>query len=191
MLCDVNSTSEGLPQFIPFASPNPSKYSEESFFQTWNADIRRAAQSAARTAGLDPSDSDDLAQYARVRLLDLLRTRGCPPEPYARRVIANAVRTARRPHIREGMQSVATNGKVKSDPTVTKRPPTDLFVELAVKEFVQRLPEKLRLIYELVFEKGCTQREAALELKVTQPRIAQLEAELRERGRKELGDIFR
>jgi DNA-directed RNA polymerase specialized sigma subunit len=67
---------------------------------------------------------------------------------------------------------------------------TDLFVTCAVKRFIGLLPDKLRTLYELVYVKGCTQREAAAELGVTQPRVAQLHADLLQRGHQELGYLF-
>ncbi len=193
MLEGVTCTSVVLQQTSPFFPSALSQHSEERFFQDWDPDIKRAAVSAAKTAGVDRSHSEDFAQEARMRLLTVRRSWGAAAEPYIRRVIANAVRAARRSRVRDLRHVVAIEDTTETaaiEVASYGRAGTDLFVISAVKRLIQLLPDKLRALYELVYVQGCTQREAAAELGVTQPRVAQLHAELLQRGRQELGYLF-
>jgi RNA polymerase sigma factor (sigma-70 family) len=147
--------------------------------------------SAATTVGLQPFHSEDFAQEARVRLLTVLRgQRGAAPEPYIRSVVVNAIRTARRSQARHSGREVALEETSEMPSAEGSQGGTDLFATNAVKRFIRPLPDKLRALYQLVYVLGWTQREAAKELRVTQPRVAQLHAELLQRGRRELGYLF-
>jgi RNA polymerase sigma factor (sigma-70 family) len=57
----------------------------------------------------------------------------------------------------------------------------------AVRRWVRQLPDSLRRVYEALYVDAVTQREAAIQLGVSQPRIAQFHRQLLQRAKQELG----
>jgi len=60
---------------------------------------------------------------------------------------------------------------------------------IAVARWVAILPDRLRAVYEVLYEQRLTQRQAAAIMRVTQPRIAQLHKAILRRGRAELAEV--
>ena len=177
---------------LPEPSPTPTEVAlteEEfnAFLLKWDADIRRAARSAAMRFQLDESYADDFAQEARIRLFNVVRRQPSLPETYLRSVISNAIQTAvtatRLPYEHDSIDKV-TNEPEMATQTLTAE--SDALKIAGVAAFIRTLPTNLRTVYALLYEQGHTQREAALQLGVAQPRVAQLHRELLTRARREL-----
>jgi DNA-directed RNA polymerase specialized sigma subunit len=65
----------------------------------------------------------------------------------------------------------------------------NLFTVEAVATWVRGLSSRLQALYNLVYVHGCTQREVATTIGVSQPRVAQLHRQLLELGRVELAHL--
>jgi DNA-directed RNA polymerase specialized sigma24 family protein len=65
----------------------------------------------------------------------------------------------------------------------------DPWIRDTIARWVNGLPKSLQKLYELIYVKECTQREAASLMRVSQPRIAQLHRQLLQRGRQELAHL--
>lgn len=68
-------------------------------------------------------------------------------------------------------------------------PSDDVFVRDAVRKWVASLPPRMQRVYALLYVEGVSQREAAVRLGLTQPRISQIHQELLERGRADLAHL--
>jgi RNA polymerase sigma factor (sigma-70 family) len=147
----------------------------------WEQDVQRASKRmAVRVRGCH-TDGEDFAQEARIRLLIAHRKRGFMQQGYVRRVIRNAVVSAARPSIRREQRhanDVDIETIEDSAEGDNRTGPRDLVVKL-----VAQLPRRLRRVYELLYVKELSQREAAAKLRVTQPRVAQLHREFLEHAR--------
>jgi len=156
---------------------------EDQILHTWERDIVRAAKFRARNRGLDQNTADEFAQAARLRVWGALRKFGEAPSPaYLRKVIANAVRTplSSDPALADAREidesDFIDTFLLQSDP---------LMIDV-VQAWLRTLPPPLQRVYHLLFVKEYSQREAALILRVSQPRIAQLHRALLERGNQDL-----
>lgn len=152
---------------------------EDQFLRSWERDIVRAARFRALNRGHDEDTADELAQAARLRVWGALRkTETVPSVNYLRKVIANAVRTPLASDLALEAASEIEDGDIvdvhleQSDPLAVD----------AVRAWVATLPAQLQRVYRLLFVEEYSQREAALILGVSQPRVAQLHRALLVRG---------
>lgn len=159
--------------------------SEQLTLLTWDADIRRAARTRARGRRNAHVLADELAQAARLRVLAAVRQRGDLPQAYLRTVIANAVAT---PLTRDRALEMADQVPLDLVDEEAAGPADHLAVE-AVQQWLPNLPAPLQRVYHLLFVEGHSQREAALLMQVSQPRIAQMLRALLERGSTGLASI--
>lgn len=167
------------------ARPAEPNY-EDQVLQAWERDIVRAARFRARNRGLDESAADEFAQAARLRVWGTLRkSRTAPSTPYLRTVIANAIRTP----LSSDPALAAASEIVDTDSVDTSLQQSDPLAVDAVRVWLRTLPVPLQRVYHLLFVKGYSQREAALMLRVSQPRIAQLHRDLLERGNQALHQL--
>lgn len=193
------STTTSAPGASPLEPAPPPFSTEEEFVIHWQKDVERAARSAAAHAGLDRDEANDFAQEADIRLLATLRSGGGGADAYLRRVIANAVCSARRARFRwisryvSHERRTAPSGhdeRVGSDFDDFASPininPSEI---VAVSQFIGELPPRLQEIYHLLYIEGFTQEEAAAKLGVTRQRITQLHSELLRRGRQHFDAI--
>jgi RNA polymerase sigma factor (sigma-70 family) len=186
-------------QFSENAGPCPQADSyEDDILRSWDSDIKRAARHAARTAGFGESQAHDIAQEIRLRLLKVLRNSGLPSESYTRKVIQNAAITAGQALARPSNMEIhkeiplneegkAVEGAVEFADTLPSTVQTDSVAILAVRNWLDELPSELVEIYQRLYVLGLSQSEAAAQMDVTQPRVAQLHAELLKRGRHHFG----
>ena len=65
----------------------------------------------------------------------------------------------------------------------------DPWIRDAVARWVNGLSKSLQKLYELIYVKGYTQREAASLMGISQPRVTQLHRQLLQRGRQELAHL--
>jgi DNA-directed RNA polymerase specialized sigma24 family protein len=158
--------------------------------RSWDHDIVRAAKAAACRFQGCAADVDDFAQVARTRLLRVTRRHGVKPAGYLRRVIARSIRKAR---LREasglGAQSARTTPLVDDIP-IAAPPVGDMGTDTAVRGWVHGLSNRLGQLYQLLYVRGLSQRDAALALDVSQPRVAQLHRTLLAKGRRDLADLI-
>jgi len=164
-------------------SPDANSDHQE-IINAWDADIGRAARALALRSGTGSADADDFAQEARLRLLTV-RHASAHCVGYLRSVISNAIRTARRVEFRYDARRVSLDDSSRTK-DLTVGHTTENTNELLVRLWVQSLPERLQRVYDLLYVNGDDQRTAARVLRVSQPRIAALNAELLRRGRCEL-----
>jgi len=156
---------------------------EDQALHTWERDIVRAARFHARYRGCDEDTADELAQAARMRVWGALRKGSAAlGSHYIRKVIANAVRT---PLAGDPVLAVASEID-EADAVDTSLQKSDPLAVDAVRAWLKTLPLRLQRVYQLLFVKEYSQREAALVLGVSQPRIAQLHRALLERGSRDL-----
>ncbi len=141
--------------------------------------VAAARHQAARFPNRDYL-AEELAQHARMRVLNLLRTRREPSTAYIRTTIANAVRTP-------PSKDLAIEHSMEIGPEIpAERREDDFLAAAVVRGWIGSLSPILRKVYDLLFVQELTQREAASQLGVSQPRIAQLRAELLAQGGREL-----
>lgn len=154
----------------------------------WDGDIQRAARAGATRLGSALDDADDMAQEARLHVIGAVRRTGGDSPHYIRRVIRNAVVSC----LRRESRAITTRSKRGCELNANlEAPPTELDSgrASAVIAWAAGLPHRLRDIYELLYEQGLTQREAAVALGVSQPRVAQLHRALLRRGRFDLAEL--
>ena len=158
-----------------------ARSSVERTLEAWDGDIRRAAAAAAARSTDYRIDGDDLAQTARIQLWRALCREPGLPDSYIRRIVVNALRSSARA-ARAGLLFEAPEraDHVAVDELVGTADPDRA---LAVRWWIASLSDRQRLLYELIYVAGHTQREAAQRLSVSQPRVAQLHQQLLERGR--------
>jgi RNA polymerase sigma factor (sigma-70 family) len=164
---------------------------DERLLLRWDTDIRRAASAAARRTNLGTEPVADLAQDARLRVFRIFRQGGPSGEGYTRTVIANSVRKSARREARALDQLPSTDdGRVhhQADNTMAPSLKPDV-AAIEVRTWVRSLSTKLQAIYELIYLHEYTQREVAMAIGVTQPRVTQLHRELLRQGRVELAHL--
>ena len=151
----------------------------------FDADIKRLARYAAHKPAQYDVDSEDLAQEAR---LHLLRTNiSDKSEAYVRKTIFNATCEARRAELRFLTRHELQSGL---EAEAYRPRPASAEVDVALfdlQRFLSGLSARLEQVYEALYVRNCDQRSAAAELSITQPRVAQLHAELLKRGRAYFG----
>ena len=173
---------QALPVASSHADAAHSPTPDGALVARWEGYVTRVAASFTCSGALD---ADDLAQEARVRLL-LLGRRGVerPPE-YIKSLIFNAMKTA---VTRE--KGVIGSGSPHVDELDDDALPHDREPPPEPNEPIHRwtrlLPDRPRRLYELVYERGMSQRAAAKALRVSQPRVAQLHRALLEKARTEV-----
>ncbi|NUP56534.1 MAG: sigma-70 family RNA polymerase sigma factor [Gemmatimonadaceae bacterium] len=158
----------------------------ESLVRSWNEDIVRAARTfVARDRSLSDEAAEECAQAARLALARVAHRADEVGAFYLRRVIQNAVRDAARRERRiYGRSSPLDKASINVAAEVSDELPEDAVSRVA--EWAAKLPGRLKQIYDLLYLRGWTQRAAAAEMGVSQPRIAQLHRELLTRGKAEL-----
>lgn len=65
----------------------------------------------------------------------------------------------------------------------------DFFAVIRVRRWLETLSPVLRHLFGLIYQNGLSQRDAALILRVSQPRVAQLHGELLRLGREALAEL--
>jgi RNA polymerase sigma factor (sigma-70 family) len=153
----------------------------------WDDDIHRAAAHGARLMGGDADDAEDLAQEARLRLMRATSVTPGAPIGYLRHVVKNSVLSGLRRE-RRAITTSSPRGQALDVRMETPSSGTDDRI-LVVAKWVEALPGRLRLIYDLLYEQGLTQRQTGGILGISQPRVAQLHRVLLERGRLELASV--
>lgn len=175
--------AENPPHLISKTPASPSD--TRSLLAYWEDDIKRAARRAALLRGGSLDDAEDFEQAARIALARGARRIPERGEAYVRRIIQNAVRGAvRRERRALGPMSDVTVGF--DDNISDPRPEQESELVRLVLEWLSLLPARTQQLYELLYVQGYTQREAAQVMSVSQPRVAQLHADLLRRGRAEL-----
>lgn len=160
-------------------------------------DVQRSATSCVARGTLEDSDLDDLIQEGLITLMrvESRYRRVSPPQlqRLARRAVANRMtdvsRRARRrarweaPFDIDGLRTLADRRVSPPSGTCTPGPlQNTILAELqsAVDTAIQGLSGRLGEVYLALYEDGLSQRQAALALGVSQPRIAHLHKRLRE-----------
>ncbi|HEY1694669.1 MAG TPA: sigma-70 family RNA polymerase sigma factor [Polyangiaceae bacterium] len=150
---------------------------------SWERDVVRASRAMARrVGGTRRGDDGDFAQEARTRLLIAFRARGTMPKGYGRRIVRNAVVSAVRRVLR-GQRFEANDIDVDSVEEAAENDGWAHATSRTVASLIANLPERMRRVYDLLYEQDLSQREAAARLSLTQPRVAQLHRELLEHAR--------
>lgn len=180
-MADVDRTGVG-----DEAWRHPACNHEADVIHAWERDIVRAARFRARNRGNPEATADELAQAARLRLWGVLRKpEAVPSTHYLRKVIANAVRT---PLARDLALDAASEIEEADAVDVCLEQSDPLAVD-AVRDWLVTLPAPMQRVYRLLFVEGYSQREAALILGVSQPRIAHLHRALIGRGQTDLSRL--
>lgn len=151
--------------------------------------IKRSSKGFSGSVG-DGSE-DDFAQEARIRLLTAFRSQPKKELPYFKLTAKNAMRDHYDREKRHGVsqvESVDENFEY-TDGTDEASFVDGLSIRVSVQAWVNLLPRTLRNVYNLIYVRGLTQREAATKLKLSQSRIAQLHAELLSIGRDQLRSL--
>jgi RNA polymerase sigma factor (sigma-70 family) len=157
---------------------------EEAFLELWEADVIRAARRSVLLRRSSWPAADDVAQDVRIRLCRAFRAVE-PTEGYARRVIQNAVLNSTRRNDR--FVSTTTDDGTRVHPEPSVEPPNVLIQ--SVRRWVAKQPTRLARLYQLLYVIGVTQREAARQMRLSQPRVAQLHRQLLEAGRRDLATL--
>lgn len=161
---------------------HPASHNETAFLSIWERDVTRAADAAAFRLRADAAVRDDLAQAARCQLLCLFRSKHPTSPGYVRRVIQNAIRSAVRRECR-GLNP-GFGQLVELDENIAARTDESSFDTTDIlTAWLATLPVRLRHLYELLYLRNLTQRDAARLLGVSQPRVAQLHSALLLEGR--------
>jgi len=167
-----------------------SRFSEDALFAHWDPFIKHAARGAAFHLGGGQPEADDFAQETRIRVLQAFRRRRHLPPRYFHLIIENTVRSGiRRERRAFGFRSpkaVALDDNLVDPQSFLNGTASDRMI---VRAWVAGLPERLKTIYELIYEQGHTQREAAAILEISQPRVAQLHRDLLEEGKRGLAHL--
>lgn len=156
-------------------SSTPSFFVEQ-FLRTWDRDICRASDTAAKRINGTREDAEDFAQETRIRLARVASKPGAGVARYIRKVIANAVKTA--------AGRVDTTRFDDLDERIEAPQQDERIAEVGA--WVTTLPPQLQAIYRYIYVEGLTQREIAQQMGVSQPRIAQLHHQLLTLGQTDL-----
>ncbi len=181
------------------ASPG-SDLAFEAVLEPFAREIRAVAY-RRRRPGVDVADLEQSARLALWRSTFSYNAHRGPFHHYARRAIKNAVRTeVAFWHPLMGKTEAVTetpcdatdymSDDTVAEPDDTVAEPTDPFVVTRIRAWVKSLREPLQRIYDLIYHQEFSQREAAHILGVSQPRVAQLHAELLDRGRAALSVLM-
>jgi len=178
----------------------PNDSATEKILAKWDPDIRRASNAAQKSFHTRASVADDFAQDARVKVLRAHQQSPQSTDRYVRKVISNAVHNSirrERPHLEHesrlseltpsGNDGLGNKDTCRMHAPVSEMP--DPFVQHFVATWVASLPPHLQRIYELLYVNDFTQREAAVVLGVSQPRVFELNAELLRRGKEALAPV--
>lgn len=166
----------------------------------WAEGIRKRAEAVAYKASVDPQDiADDLEQAALIAFWRATKSfdpsRGVPFQHYAQRAIRQAMISQLR---RLKLPTVAGRAVSIDDPDLdpsfledeNDSPEAELEraeIRDHVRRWIAAGPPRQREVYSLVYETGLTQRDAAKQMGVSQPRITQLHKSLLAKGRHDLG----
>ncbi len=174
--------------FVPCDSSNSFPSDSAAFITRWNRDVERATHRAAVGGHAEPAD---IAQEVRVRLTTALLSVGpSMPEGYVRLVIRNAALNARRDFVRSSrpdLRDEFPEDVGAAEDEGAKHLTSD--IARRVISWVASLPESLQRVYDALYVREFTQREAALAIGISQPRIAQLHAILLKRGGCDLASL--
>jgi RNA polymerase sigma factor (sigma-70 family) len=176
----VQSERAEAPQKIPYRVEVVDDV--DGTLRRWNREIESVARAIAHGHGGSLDDAEDFAQAARISLARAARDRRPAAEPYRRKLIKHAAMSAARKE-RTRFRGLSNNRADLEDNLEVRRIGS---AEAEVVDWITTLPSRLKGVYELLYERGYTQREAAEMLHVSQPRVAQLHNELIRRGREEL-----
>jgi len=166
------------PQSVP-AQVESSK-DVNATLNAWDDYIKKTARDVARSVGASGDDADEFAQAARIALWRAIEKGAPASDAYRKGIVKNAMRSTARKE-RGGFRSLSI-WRHELDEELLRRQDDDE-TAAGVVEWADQLPANLRNIYELLYVEGFTQRDVARKLRVTQPRIAQLHAQLKRRAR--------
>jgi RNA polymerase sigma factor (sigma-70 family) len=165
---------------------NQSNKHLNSVLTELNAYINKA--SAKISYGLKTSDKDDLAQEARLRVSQTFQRKAEKGLSYFKRTAVNAmldVYSREKSNKSEILGLDETNNTI-SDSTDATVVADAISLRVSIQKWINQLPLRLQQVYQLLYVEDYTQREAAVKLGISQPRIAFLHDQLKERGLKEL-----
>jgi RNA polymerase sigma factor (sigma-70 family) len=121
------------------------------------------------------------------------------PRPEASEVVTECLPSGRIPNLEEhsiiGMQAQAptdSESEFGGRKTAASVLSDDLRITaqhlefMSVRQWIRQLPDRLKRIYDSIYVRGLSQREAATFMRISQPRVSQLHLELLRRGRAEL-----
>jgi RNA polymerase sigma factor (sigma-70 family) len=129
-----------------------------------------------------PSDyNDDLKQEARLSILRAARRYEGAPEQLMRTVLGHSISKAAARESRRNRREVEIDSsRDVADTHQSRFLVTEYSLVKRVTEALTELPAQLKRIFELLYQEGLTQREAAIRMKVSQPRVAKLHTQLRD-----------
>ncbi|MGN7918745.1 hypothetical protein [Lysobacter sp. 22409] len=151
----------------------PLATSEAQFLQIWDPEIKRAAKARARGRINPGYEADELAQRARIKLMHLYRAGKSQAVGYVRTAIANAM-SAPVPQDRALAQAQEITVELPAAPEAEH----DHYASAVVTRWVRTLPSQFQSTYRLLYVQDMTQREVAVRMRRTQPRVAQLHRSL-------------
>lgn len=189
-----------LAAFVPGnpATPAPS-HEVSAILAQWEKQIQIVSAYYASRFSLSEDDCSDLEQSCRIALWQAVAHHDLSPatsKNYLRRVLRNAIYTALRslvpnPNSRPIVDELDDDSVVESagrnDHGVvlsSSDAPRDLILD--INRWLSRLEPGLRHLCALVYHQGFTQKEAALVLGVSQPRVCQLHELLIQHVKQEL-----
>ena len=166
--------------------------SDENFAELLNQFdplIKRVARRSSYYLIGSDGAAGDLAQDIRCHLVDVLRNDPVSDAAFVRKIVTNAIRSRIRSE-RRRLQLGSANAHELDErlPELRGQAP-DVARKLSVSMWLSTLPARLRIVFDVLYVRGYTQREASTALNISQPRIAQLHRELLERGRMELSTL--
>jgi RNA polymerase sigma factor (sigma-70 family) len=150
----------------------------EQLLRQWKTRIESAVARRFRCHA-DRSDAAQLASMALIKAAEkYIASCGKPFENYGARAIANAAKDFAKARQRQ-------RARFRTDlelPSIASRPFAGS-ERMMVTEFVGQLPGQLRTVYAAIYEMGCTQKETATLLGVTQPRVNRVHRRLLDQAR--------
>jgi len=170
--------------------PAPSSRDSNALLLEWQTILERLARRKTNCL----ATADDLMQAGRAALLRADRSfktgRRASFETYASVAIKNAMkRELRRVRgnktLREKLTSSDTSLTTQACPNTLIRVPT--LVTTALNQWVASLPRFLAEIFEAIYELRLSQRQVAVRLGVSQPRVQQLHRQLIQLARRQFG----
>ena len=177
---ECSSSEDGCPQN---AAKTANTGARERQLE-WDPFIKRNARSLARGARDRALTADDIAQEGRLRLLRLPAATPSTQE-WVGTVVRNEMRRVighSTPYERLTPEAFKVADKrIESEKTTVMR--------MAVREWVDRIPDDVRAVYELIYVFDLSQREAAAVLGFSQSKVSQLHQELLRAGRREFAPL--
>lgn len=154
---------------------------EAVILEIWSPRIQELALRLARNFRLGSGAEEDLAQEARLRVLQVARGGRPLVPPYVWKVIKNSMWSAlKRDRLNRESESALLDGTDQLNPeSFVYQPSSD---GILVRR-IETLPRRLREVYHLLYVEGLTQQEASVRLDISQARIAQLKQVLLARVR--------